>query len=103
MATFRMLPPVSVGEQTRVINGRTYSASPGVALDIFDSDAQTLSANGWLKVALSGPSSARPSPNPNGTPPYLAAAGFHYIDTTLGKLVVFDGQVWRDPLTGNAI
>jgi hypothetical protein len=103
MPTFRMLPPsVSVGEQTREIYGRTYSASPGVALDIFDSDAEVLSANGWIKVALSGPTTARPSQTLGATPPYLAVSGFQFLDTTLGKFVFFDGTTWRDPITGNA-
>lgn len=100
--TFRMLPPVSVSAQTRVVNGRTYSAAPGVAVDVISFDADVLVANSWTKVAVSGPTSARPSSNPNVTPPYLATAGFHFLDITLSKIVVFDGQTWRDPITGNS-
>ena len=103
MPTFRMMPPVSTPLQSRTANGRTYSAVPGVAIDIVDCDAEVLSANGWTKIALSGATSARPSPNPNATPPYLAASGFKYLDTTLNKVIVFDGQNWRDPITGNAV
>jgi len=97
-----MLPPVSVSAQSRTVNGRTYSATPGSAIDIFDADAEVLSANGWIKVALSGPTTARPSPNPLGTPPYLAGPGFKFLDTTLGKIVVYDGATFRDPVTGAA-
>jgi hypothetical protein len=86
MPTHRILPPVPLSAQSRTINGRTYSAAPGVALDIFDADASVLQANGWVKVSLSGPTSARPSPNVNGSPPYLAAAGMHYLDTTLTQI-----------------
>jgi hypothetical protein len=103
MATFRMLPPNSVSIQTRITNGRTYSASPGAAIDVVDCDAEVLSANGWIKVAMSGTTAARPSSNLNGTPPYLATAGFHYFDSTVGKVIVFDGQTWRDPATGNSV
>ena len=103
MAIFRMLPPTSVGQQTLVVNGRTYSAAPGVAVDVVAFDAEVLSANNWTKAALSGPTSSRPSPNPNGTPPYIAAPGVHFIDTTIDKVVVFDGATWRDPLTGDAV
>jgi hypothetical protein len=83
MATFKMLPPTGIGQLNRVVNGRTYSSAPGAAIDFVDFDAEVLTANGWTKVALSGPTSARPSQNPNGTPPYLAVAGFHFLDTTL--------------------
>jgi hypothetical protein len=103
MATFRMLPPIATSQQSRSVNGRTYSATPGSAIDIVDFDADQLSANGWVKVALSGPTAARPSPNLNGSPPYLAAAGFHFFDVSLAKVVVFDGANWRDPATGNAV
>jgi hypothetical protein len=103
MATFRMLPPTGICQLNRIVNGRTYSSAPGAAIDIVDFDAGVLSANGWVKVALTGPTSARPSTNPNGTPPYLATAGLHYVDTTLDKVVVFDGATWRDPLTGSAV
>jgi hypothetical protein len=87
MPTYRMLAPVAASAQLRTVNGRTYSAAPGAAPDIFDADANVLQANGWVKVALSGPTSARPSPNVNGSPPYLAAAGMHYLDTTLSRIV----------------
>jgi hypothetical protein len=103
MPTFRMLPPVSVGAQSRTVNGRTYSAVPGAAIDIVDVDALPLTANDWTKVALSGPTSARPSTNPLGTPPYLATAGFHFLDTTLNEIVVFDGSNWRSPITGASV
>jgi hypothetical protein len=93
----RLLPPVEVSEQTRVVNGRSYTAAPGNVIDVYDADAQVLEANGWLPVAPSGPASARPA----GTLGlYSAAAGQQYFDTTLGKLIFSDGQTWRDPATG---
>ena len=103
MATFRMLPPTGLSQLNRTVNGRTYSAAPGSAIDIVDCDAEVLSANGWTKIALSGATSARPSTTLNGSPPYHATAGFHYVDVTLGKVIVFDGLTWRDPITGNAV
>jgi hypothetical protein len=98
---FRMLPPVAVSPQTIVANGRAYSAAPGAALDVPDFDAAVLAANSWAKVALSGPTSARPAPNTT-TLPYIAGIGTLFFDVTLGKLVAFDGATWRDPATGNA-
>jgi hypothetical protein len=96
---FRMLPPPAVINQTIVANGRSYTGEPGSVFDIVDCDAVMLSANGWTKVALSGPTSARPSTNP----PYVAAPGLQFFDTSLGKIIIFDGTVWRDPVNGNAV
>ena len=79
------------------------SGAPGAALDVVDFDAAVLAANSWVKIAPSGASASRPSPLANGTPPYLAAPGFHYFDTTISKLIVFDGATWRDPATGSAV
>jgi hypothetical protein len=94
------LLPVSVPAQTRVVNGRTYSSTPGNVVDVYDADAQVLEANGWIVVAPSGPTSARPS----GTLGlYSAAAGQSYFDTTIGKLIISDGANWRDPSNGNAV
>jgi hypothetical protein len=100
---FRMLPPVAISAQTMTINGRQYSGTPGTVLDIPDFDAAVLGANGWAPIAPSGPTALRPSPLAGKTPPYLAAPGFEYFDTTLGKLIFFDGATWRDPATGSAV
>src|ERR1700751_821054 len=96
----RLVPPVSVSGQTRVVNGRTYSSTPGRVGDVFDADAEQLEANSWIPVAPSGPTSARPT---GALGLYSAAAGQSYFDTTLGKLIISDGQAWRDPATGNAV
>jgi hypothetical protein len=98
-----MLPPIAVGQQTTSANGRTYSGVPGTYQDVPDFDAGVLNANGWTRVALSGPTSARPSTNYTVNPPYVAAPSLHFLDTTLGKIVVFDGATWRDPVTGSAV
>jgi hypothetical protein len=96
----RLLPPVAVAAQTRIVNGRSYSSTPGNTLDVYDADAQELEANGWIAVAPSGPTSARPT----GTlGQYTATPGFLYYDTTISKLVISDGLTWRDPATGNAV
>jgi hypothetical protein len=79
----RMLPPVSVGQQTQTVNGRLYSAAPGVAVDVPDMDAPVLAANGWVMCAPSGTTAQRPTTNPNTNPPYVAAPNFEYFDTTI--------------------
>jgi hypothetical protein len=90
-----MLPAVAVVHQTVTVNGRSYCGRPGEAKDIPDHDAPALEANGWTKVSLSGPTSARPTTNHNDHPPYFAARGLTYFDTTLGAPLVHDGQTWR--------
>ena len=97
----RMLPPVAANQQTRTINGRTYSGTPGTVQDIPDFDANVLQANGWIRVANSGPTSARPVANP----PFPTAPnpGDKFFDTTLGILIAFDGATWRDPVSGNSV
>jgi hypothetical protein len=96
----RMLPPVSVPAQTRIINGRTYSSTLGSVVDVLDADAQELQANGWVWVAASGPTSA----SPTGTLGlYNTLPGATYFDVTINKLIISDGQTLRDPATGGAV
>jgi hypothetical protein len=96
----RLLPPVEPSHQAYVINGRAYSAVPGGFLDVLDSDAQELQANGWVWVAPSGPTGARPTGRLG---LYQASPGTLFYDTTLSKLIVCDGVNWRDPVNGNAV
>jgi hypothetical protein len=101
-----MLPPAIVNggpitsQTSMVANGRTYAGSPGTVMDIPDQDAQVLAANGWVKVAASGTTAQRPGSN---SAPFRAAPEAKYYDTSLGKLIVFDGVTWRDPATGSAV
>src|SRR5579871_6225092 len=93
--TVRMLPPVAATGQNLTVNGRNYASTPGHAVDAPDMDAAILGANGWTRVALSGPTTARPTTNPNTAPPYVAAPGVVFYDTTLSAPVIFDGATWR--------
>jgi hypothetical protein len=96
----RLLPPTAAAYQTIAVKGRTYSSTPGNVVDVYDADAQVLEANGWIPVAPSGPTSARPT----GTLGlYSAAAGQTFYDTTIGKYIVSDGVSWRDVSNGNAV
>ena len=106
MPNYRMLPPAIVNggavtsQQTMTVNGRTYSGAPGSVLDVPDMDARVLGANGWVKVGPSGTTAQRPTST---SAPLKAAPGVHYWDTTLSKMIVFDGITWRDPATGSAV
>ena len=96
----RMLPPTQLAYQTRTMNGRTYTGTPGSVMDIPDFDAGPLSANGWIDIGPSGTTMQRPT----GTlGPYNASAGSRFFDTTLGHEIVSDGLSWRDPATGGAV
>ena len=77
-------------------DGRVYtSTGAGVVIDAHESDLHALESAGYTAVAPSGVTSARPA-NPR--------KGQHFVDTTLGKLIVADGTgTWRDPLTGAAV
>jgi hypothetical protein len=96
----RLLPPVIASKQTITFSGRSYSSTPGNTVDIIDSDALELEANGWIHVAPSGPTSARQTGTLGA---YTATPGFSYYDTTISTLVIFDGANWRDPATGGAV
>jgi hypothetical protein len=100
---FRMLPPTAVVKQTLAVNGRTYSATPGSVIDVPEFDGRVLAANGWIICAASGPTSSRPTTNPNQSAPYTAAPSSEFFDTTLNKIIFWDGANWRDPATGNAV
>lgn len=104
----RMLPPAATGPLAVVrsnpisVNGRVYTPSVGAVYDVPDFDAPQLAANGWVRIAPSASSTARPSPTTL-TPPYTAGVGTIFFDQTLDALIVFDGQTWRDPATGAAV
>jgi hypothetical protein len=96
--TTRLLPPTNVQQQTIIANGRSYSSTPGHAVDVLDDDAAVLSANGWLRVAFSGPTTARPTSSlGNGSAP---ARGAVFYDTSISKIAIWDGATWRSRSTG---
>ena len=102
MPQIRVLSPAQPLSPVTVF-GRVYQQVPGTVLDVLPGDAAALAANGWLRVALSGTTAQRPSQSV-----VLAGIdGLHpgklYFDSSLAKIVVFDGIVWRDPATGGAI
>lgn len=106
MPTYRMLPPAVVAgqpvtsQQSMVVNGRAYAGTPGGAIDVPDMDGAVLAANGWIKVAASGTTAQRPTST---SAPVAAAPSVHYFDTSIDKLIVYDGITWRDPATGSAV
>ena len=105
MTTTRMLPLAGVIQTGNIGAGagepiqRSYTATGGGFIDAVgdpsSGDASALTSQGFLKVCQSGPTSARPVFSVGQSP------GFQYLDTTLAKIVVWDGANWRDPVTGS--
>ena len=58
-----------------------------------DSDAQVLEANGWTLSSTGGVTTTIGRPT---TP----LRNMRIIDSVLGYHIVFDGKVWRNPVTG---
>jgi hypothetical protein len=78
--------------QPTISNGRSYQASPGSFLDVPDFDAVAPEASGWTFVAVSGPTTGRPTSG-IGTPPLTQGQCFY--DTTLSVELISGGSSWR--------
>src|ERR1700675_2068799 len=98
--SYRLLAPIVGGEPQglTIVDGPTYS---GYFADASIADTPTLIAAGWMPIG----GSFKPTTNPVGpaeSGPTAAGLGGSpgtlFVDVTLGKVVVFDGSVWRDPL-----
>jgi hypothetical protein len=96
--TIRLMPPANSSLQNPItVNGRTYVCASGGTIDVPDFDAYLLQANGWTPAAGGGTGSVRPTAMPNGQP---LKRGTTFNDTTIGKIIMWDGAVWRDHTTG---
>lgn len=93
MPNIRMTPG-NAKQTSIVVNGRPYTCAYGSTIDVADFDAHIMDANGWSDLGIVGPTSARPV--------FMVNQGEDsvYIDTTLGYMIVYDGVVWRNPVTG---
>jgi hypothetical protein len=74
----------------------------GAVLLVEASQVQSKSRDYPVQVAMAGPTTARPKA---GDADFLTGlpAGLHYLDTTLGLLIVHDGKAFRHPVTGAAV
>lgn len=94
--TTRVLPPADGLHNTISIFGRTYTCAADGFLDVPDDDAAVMTANGWQHAGHGGSvgaTAARPAWTKN-------ERGRTFLDTTLGYLIIWDGQNWRNPTTG---
>ena len=94
-----LLAPAKPGNPVIVANGRSYAAiPPGTLTTVEGSDADVLTANGFVRVGYTGTTAQRPPLAMNG---YRATVGLLYWDTTISAPVIFDGVNWRSPSTGS--
>lgn len=93
MATLRLMPPSSGFGNPISVNGRLYSCSANATIDVPDFDAAVMQANGWTATAAGGSGATATRP----TNPKL---NMQFHDTTLGKIIIWDGKNWRDYSSG---
>ena len=108
--TTRMLPLNCTGGQITGFAGspnpadparRYYTAGPGQTIDAQgppDGDAAVLVSQGFALVGPSGTTALR-----NGLAPGYFKAGTLFVDLTLGRVIMFDGNVWRDVVTAAVV
>lgn len=97
--TTRVIPPSDGLHNTITVNGRTYTAPANGTVDMPDWDAQIACANGWSHSAsggAAGATSARPVLG-------KSEKGKTFLDTTLGFVVLWDGEKWRNPSSGAVV
>lgn len=96
MATVRLLSHGSgKGPSTTQGSGKPSNQAGGLLdLPVNSNDVNTFEANGWTRVALVGTTAQRPTG---------IGAGTKYADTTLTKLIQFDGISWRDVFSGSVV
>lgn len=95
--TTRVMPPADGLHPSIVANGRSYACALGSTLDVPDQDALIMLANGWTSHGSGGQVGATAARPVN---PYR---GQEFHDSTLGKTIVSDGKVWRDPASGASV
>ncbi|MDE2398351.1 MAG: hypothetical protein KGM91_23200 [Burkholderiales bacterium] len=99
MTNFRMLSP-AVPMSFSAPWGEQFVSTPGTVRDVDEHQLPAFKANGWIVVAQVGTSAERPGSSDIVL--HHARAGSLFVDTHLGALIVFDGRVWRNPMTGAA-
>ncbi len=107
----RLLPTPTATQTISSRDGfRSYAPVLGTPVDAPRQDVELLTGNGWVAVGIGG---GRGSPEPaqagatSARPTSAGVAiplqpGSQYVDTTLGKIIVWDGATWRD-YAGSAV
>jgi hypothetical protein len=93
------LIPINGATPTYNVLGRTYTCSANSVVDVPDTglvpggDSAAVATNGFFAVSTAGVGTT--AQRPQGLP-----AGSTFADTTVGALIISDGKVWRNPMTG---
>lgn len=95
--TMRLMPPADGLRPSIKVNGRDYTCALGAVIDVPDADGQVMMANGWTEAANGGGAGT------TAQRPTNAVRGQEFHDTTVGKLIRYDGKLWRNPDTGASI
>jgi hypothetical protein len=91
----RLLIPSSCNRIAFTYNGRPYASADGRVVDAPESDARALAANcGWMILGQVGTTEERPA---------AARQGDRFLDISIGLEVLFDGDTWRHPVTGEEV
>jgi hypothetical protein len=87
----------------RFLSAPGSAAAPGTTYDLDPATAQR--TPGIFQVCMSGPTSTRPKlGDPDMPSGGQGQANVHFLDTTLGYIVVSDGAGnWRNPYSGAAV
>lgn len=100
--TIPMIPSDSIAGNLPTICGgpslaaqRIYTPHTGIVVKVLEGDDVQLADRGWLRIPSFGNTASRPTGNQ--TP------GVLYVDTQAGKTLIFDGRIWFDVVTGNAV
>jgi len=91
------------GTATGNVNGRPYSCAVGSTIDVNEADANALQVQGFVSLGTVGATANRPAypPTNNSDPRYAAMGpGIEYLDSTLGKCIIWNGAMWIDAATG---
>ena len=91
MANLRMLPRAAAVDPTSPL-------VPGVLSDVDSNSARSMFHH--LSIGTVGTTAQRPALNTMGQ---TIQAGTYFIDTSLSKVIFFDGANWRDPFTGSVV
>ena len=94
--TMRLMPPSNGFNNPITVNGRKYTCVADSTIDVPDADGQIMLANGWVTTAIGGA-------NVTAARPVNPSINTQFHDTTLGKIIVWDGKKWRDYSTGAAV
>jgi len=82
--------------------GVQYTAAPGAVVDVEDFESSVSGpapGSSFVNLGLAGTTVERPTQNADGS---SIKPGFRFIDSTLGALIVWNGDTWRD-VTGAAV